>query len=178
MRHENRMLNSPDHILSLFELELQPAVPGATEVGPAVAGLDGGVGEVTGVTTGLCQPPGQTRGHSMVRVAGGMVTIGSRLLFPLARQGLGDGAAPHQVVTGSVNILSEKIIKRLERKFLTFHLSFEEEDAWLVHGAVAGPARVGVVGDHLAHVADIDVLQQQQAEGGYGPWWQIWEVTF
>ena len=108
MRHENRMLNSPDHILSLFELELQPAVPGATEVGPAVAGLDGGVGEVTGVTTGLCQPPGQTRGHSMVRVAGGMVTVGSRLLFPFARQGLGDGAAPHQVVTGSVNILSEK----------------------------------------------------------------------
>lgn len=47
------MLNSPDHILSLFELELQPAVLGDTEVGPAVAGLDGGVGEVAGVSTGL-----------------------------------------------------------------------------------------------------------------------------
>ena len=49
------------------------------------------------------------------------------------------------------------------------NLSFEEEHARLVHGAVAGLAGVGVVGDHLAHVADIDVLQQQQTDGGYGP---------
>ena len=101
MRHEKRMLNSPDHILSLFELELQAAVLGDTEVGPAVAGLDGGVGEVAGVS------PGQTRGHTVVRVTG-RVTAGCRLLFPLARQGLGDGAAPHQIITGAVNILSEK----------------------------------------------------------------------
>ena len=98
------MLNSPDHILSLFELELQPAVLGDTEVGPAVAGLDGGVGEVAGVSTGL-------RGQTMVRMTGEMVTAGGRLLFPLARQGLGDGAAPHQVITGPVNILGEKISK-------------------------------------------------------------------
>ena len=44
-------------------------------------------------------------------MTGEMVTAGGRLLFPLARQGLGDGAAPHQVITGPVNILSEKISK-------------------------------------------------------------------
>ena len=109
------MLNSPDHILSLFELELQPAVLGDTEVGPAVAGLDGGVGEVAGVS------PGQTRGHTLVRVTG-RVTAGCRLLFPLARQGLGDGAAPHQVITGAVHILSGKT--KLERKLLKHLITF------------------------------------------------------
>ena len=49
------------------------------------------------------------------------------------------------------------------------YLSLKEEHARLVHGAVAGLAGVGVVGDHLAHVADIDVLQQQQTDRGYGP---------
>ena len=115
------MLNSPDHILSLFELELQAAVLGDTEVGPAVAGLDGGVGQVAGVS------PGQTRGHTVVRVTG-MVTAGCRLLFPLARQGLGDGAAPHQVITRAVNILSEKKNKKKMSKIF-LHLSFEEEHA-------------------------------------------------
>ena len=54
-------------------------------------------------------------------------------------------------------------------KILCRYLSPKEEHARLVHGAVAGLAGVGVVGDHLAHVADIDVLQQQQTDGGYGP---------
>ena len=121
MRQEKRMLNSPDHILSLFELELQAAMLGDTEVGPAVAGLDGGVGQVAGVS------PGQTRGHTMVRVTG-RVTAGCRLLFPLARQGLGDGAAPHQVITRAVNILSEKKNKKKMSKIF-LHLSFEEEHA-------------------------------------------------
>ena len=35
--------DSPDHILSLFKLQLESTVSGATEVSPAVPGLDGGV---------------------------------------------------------------------------------------------------------------------------------------
>ena len=116
------MLNSPDHILSLFELELQPAMLGDTEVGPAVAGLDGGVGEVAGVS------PGQTRGHTVVRVTG-MVTAGCRLLFPLARQGLGDRATPHQIITGAVHILSEKELERkCHKHFITFRLKKNTPD--------------------------------------------------
>ena len=58
-----------------------------------MAGLDGGVGQVPGFGGGLSQLPG------LLRVNTGRLAAGGRLLFPLTRQGLGDGAAPHQAVT-------------------------------------------------------------------------------
>ena len=99
--------DSPNHILSLFKLQLESAVPGATEVSPAVPGLDGGVGQVSGVLMGPSRLPAPNRVNTSVIMMRRM-TIRARLLLPFTSQGLGDGAAPHEVVTGPVNILIEK----------------------------------------------------------------------
>ena len=109
--------DSPDHILSLFELQLQSAVSGATEVSSAVPGLDRGVGQVSGVNRGL---PGQNRVKSVMMMR--RMTIRARLLLPFTGQGLGDGAASHQVVTGPVNILSQKnMLENLYGKHVNPH---------------------------------------------------------
>ena len=83
-------------------------MPGATEVSPAVPGLDGGVGQVSGVHRGPSWFPGPNRVNTGVIMMRRRMTICARLLLPFTGQGLGDGAAPHEVVTGPVNILSEK----------------------------------------------------------------------
>ena len=98
--------NLPDHILSLLELQLKSAVSGATEVSSAVPGLDRGVGQVSGVNRGPSRLPGQNRVNRVKMMR--RMTIRTRLLLPFTSQGLGDGATPHQVVTGPINILSEK----------------------------------------------------------------------
>ena len=129
-------------------------MPGGAEISSAVAGLD------RGVRPGL---PGHAR-HTGQGGAGR-----GRLLFPLTRQGLGDGAAPHEVVTRPRHILDDHVTDQYLRAHRS-DLPHEEEQPRLVHGAVAGlGVGGGGVGDDLADVAEINMLQQQEAQRGNGP---------
>ena len=85
-------------------------MPGATEGSPAVPGLDGGVGQVSGVLRGPSRLPAPNRVNTSVIMMRRM-TIRARLLLPFTSQGLGDGAAPHEVVTGPVYILGKKCVQ-------------------------------------------------------------------
>ena len=129
-------------------------MPGGAEISSAVAGLDRGVWP---------GPPRHTR-HTGQGGAGR-----GRLLFPLTRQGLGDGAAPHEVVTRPRHILDDHATDQYLRAHRS-DLPHEEEQPRLVHGAVAGlGVGGGGVGDDLADVAEINMLQQQEAQRGNGP---------
>ena len=64
---------------------------------------------MSGVLMGPSRLPAPNRFNTSVIMMRRM-TIRARLLLPFTSQGLGDGAAPHEVVTGPVNILSKKCL--------------------------------------------------------------------